>query len=112
MTPSRIFLYFCLSFIAGIFVNSLIFISQLLTLGFLIFGILLISVFWRDKRFVVAGFCILFLVAGIYRHQTVSLSRTVLNSDDTLVMSQKMRRLRGEAVTAPALADIYILQNR
>jgi len=81
MTKSRIFLYFCLSFIAGIFVNSLIFISQLLMSGFLILGILLISVFWRDKRFVVAGFCILFLVAGIYRHQTVSLSRTVLNSE-------------------------------
>ena len=50
--------------------NSLFGISQIYLLGFLISGILLISVFWRHKNLVVIGFCILFLVAGIWRYQS------------------------------------------
>jgi len=73
MTKSKIFLYFCLSFITGIFLNSIIKIPQLLMLSFLILGILLISVLWPYKKFVVIGFCILFLVAGIWRHQLAEL---------------------------------------
>ena len=69
MTKSKIFLYFCLSFITGIFLNSIIKIPQLLMLSFLILGILLISVFWKYRDFVIFGFCILFLVLGIWRHQ-------------------------------------------
>ena len=69
MTASRIVLYFCLSFIGGIFLNSIINISQVFQLGFIILGILLISPFWSHKKFVVIGFCILFLVLGIWRHQ-------------------------------------------
>lgn len=69
MTKSKIFLYFCLSFVGGIFVNSIVSISQLLMLGFLILGILLVSVFWKYKKSVVIGFCLLFLIAGIWRHQ-------------------------------------------
>jgi len=38
-------------------------------LGFLIFGILLISVLWKYKKLAVFGFCILFLVSGIWQHQ-------------------------------------------
>ena len=69
MTKSKIFLYFCLSFITGIFLNSIIKIPQLLMLSFLILGILLISVFWKYRDFVIFGFCILFLILGIWRHQ-------------------------------------------
>ncbi|MBU0998791.1 DUF4131 domain-containing protein, partial [Patescibacteria group bacterium] len=69
MTVSKIFLYFCLAFIGGIFLNSIIEISQIYMLGFLILGILLISVFWERKKFVLVGFCILFLILGIWRHQ-------------------------------------------
>jgi len=70
MTPSKILFCLCLSFIGGIFLNSLFGISQIYLLGFLISGILLISVFWRHKNLVVIGFCILFLVAGIWRYQS------------------------------------------
>lgn len=70
MTKSKIFLYFCLSFIIGIFLNSIIAVSQLFLLGFLILGILLISVLWQYKKIVVIGFCLLFLVLGVWRHQT------------------------------------------
>ncbi|HDZ54135.1 MAG TPA: ComEC family competence protein [Candidatus Nealsonbacteria bacterium] len=73
MTQSRIFFYFCLAFIGGIFINSLIYIPQLLMLGIVILGILLISVFWTHKKIVIIGFCILFLVAGAWRHQAVEL---------------------------------------
>jgi len=69
MTRSKIFLYFCLSFIGGIFLSSTSNIPQLLTLSFLILGILLISVLWPYKKFVIIGFAILFLVAGIWCHQ-------------------------------------------
>jgi len=73
MTASKIFLYFCLSFIGGIFLNSVIQIPQLLMLAFLILGILFISVLWPHKNFVVIGFCILFLVSGIWQHQGAEL---------------------------------------
>ncbi len=69
MNKSRIFLYFCLSFIGGIFTNSVVFVPQFLMLSFLILGILLISVFWSSKKFVIIGFCILFLILGVWRHQ-------------------------------------------
>lgn len=73
MTKSKIFLYFCLSFIGGIFLDSIVYVPQLLMLGFLILGILLISVFWKYKKIVIIGFCLLFLVTGVWRHQQAEL---------------------------------------
>ena len=79
MTPSKIFLCFCLSFVGGIFISSMLGPepiinyglgrAQIFVLGFLILGLILISVFWRYKKLVVIGFCILFLILGIWRHQ-------------------------------------------
>lgn len=75
MAKSKVFFYFCLAFIAGISLNSsFTSIPQLLMLGFLIFGILLISVFWRNKKLVVIGFSVLFLVLGIWKHQQIEFS--------------------------------------
>jgi competence protein ComEC len=68
MVRSRIFLYFCLSFLLGILINSLYKLPQILILGILISGILLISVFWSKKKLVVAGFCLLLLVLGSWRY--------------------------------------------
>ncbi len=91
MSKSRIFFYFCLSFISGIFISSIIKVSQLFVLGsepiiiygldraqifvlwFLILGIILISVLWRYKKIVLIGFCLIFLVLGIWRHQIAEL---------------------------------------
>jgi len=39
----------------------------------LILGILLISTLWSHKKIVVIGFCLLFLVLGIWRHQATEL---------------------------------------
>ncbi len=78
MTASKIFLYFCLFFIGGIFLNSVIQIPQLLMLVFLILGIILISIppslhFRKRAEFVIIGFCLLFLVVGIWQHQGAEL---------------------------------------
>ncbi len=78
MSKSKIALYFCLSFIFGIFLSSIITISQLLMLGFLILGIILISVppslnLGKKAGLVVIGFCLIFLILGIWRHQQTEL---------------------------------------
>jgi len=83
MTPSKILLYFCFSFIGGIFLRSTFRIPLFLILTISILGVLLISVFWPfgklrassgKKQLVVIGFCVLFLVLGIWRYQS-ALSR-------------------------------------
>ena len=78
MTLSKIFLYFCLSFIAGIFLNSTFsklnfFAPHILISAGLILGIILISVLWKRKKIVVIGFCLIFLALGIWRHQQTEL---------------------------------------
>jgi competence protein ComEC len=79
MTASKIFLYFCLAFVAGVFFDSLIKIPQIFLLGAIIFGLILISVLWRYKNLAIFGFCLLFLVLGIWRHQDVKAE--IMNSD-------------------------------
>ena len=69
MTASRVFLFFCLAFVGGIFVSSFIFVPQLAMLGILVFGIFFISIFWKYKKAAVLGFCLLFFVLGIWRYQ-------------------------------------------
>ena len=70
MTKSEVLLYFCISFIVGISLGSISEISQLIILGFLIFALILISVFWKYKRIALFGFCLLFFSLGIWLHQS------------------------------------------
>jgi len=79
MTSSKTLFYFCLVFIAGIFIGSIIFISQLILLGFFVFGIILISVFWGNSKIVIFGFCVTFLVFGIWRVEIAQLN--IKNND-------------------------------
>jgi len=79
MTKSKIFFYFCFSFIFGIFLDSITVISQPLGLAFLILGIILISVFWKIKKIVFIGFCLIFLFLGIWRQQLTELR--IMNSE-------------------------------
>ena len=80
MTSSKVFLFLCLSFIGGIFLNSFFPVPQFLALPFLVIGILLIFTFFpigevktrfNNPIFLMVGFCLLFLVLGIWRHQSV-----------------------------------------
>ncbi len=81
MTKSKIFFYFCLSFIGGIFLSSFlpqrdIFSSRIILYVGLILGILLVSALWQCKKIVVAGFSVLFLVLGLWRYQAAELQIT------------------------------------
>lgn len=49
--------------------NSIFKMPQLLMLGILIFGLILISSLWKYQKIAVFGFCLLFLVLGNWRHQ-------------------------------------------
>jgi len=73
MTKSKIFLYFCLAFIGGIFVNSLTTASQPCWLGLLFLGAILIPLFSKHKKPLIVSFCLIFLAMGIWRHQSFML---------------------------------------
>jgi len=92
MTPSKIFLYFCLSFIIGIFLNSFFNIGQVVLLGFLILAIFFIAVFWKRFNLGIIGFCILFLILGIIRYElaetkAVNSEIQKYNDKDTVIFS-------------------------
>lgn len=70
MTSSKIIFYLCLSFIAGIFLNSF-FAPPIIFLWLgLILGLIFISLFKFSGKFVIFGFFLLFLILGIWRHQS------------------------------------------
>jgi len=73
MTVSKILLYFCLSFVGGIFIGSIFTPSILFIWMGLLLGLILISVLFKYKKIVVVGSCILFLVFGIWRHEMTEL---------------------------------------
>ncbi len=76
ITPSKILFYFCISFIAGIFLESIIKIPSIFIWGILIFATLIIFIclllskrsLGQEKGFII-GFCLLFLIFGILRMQ-------------------------------------------
>ena len=83
MTPSKILFYFCISFVIGIFFESIIRIPQFILWIFLFISILFIfictTLSTRSRiqgsklnyfgYFIIVGFCLLFLVLGILRVQ-------------------------------------------
>ncbi len=70
MTPSKTLFFLCLSFIAGIFLESIIKIPIIFICGIFILGIILIFLPLLYTRIsFVAGFCLLFLAIGILRVQ-------------------------------------------
>ena len=71
MTASKTLFYLCLAFILGIFINSLIKMPQIFIWVILILAILIIitALFLKNDNFLIAGFCVLFLVLGVMRMQ-------------------------------------------
>jgi uncharacterized membrane protein YoaK (UPF0700 family) len=71
MSPSKILFFICVSFVAGIFLESLVKIPQILLWAFLLLDFLAIIIFlaFRKNILVIAGFCFLVLVLGILRMQ-------------------------------------------
>ena len=73
MSKAQIFLWFCLSFILGVFIQSQVSIPQLLWLGILILGIIQAAIYWgRNKKVVAAGFCLIILAGGAWRYLSMS----------------------------------------
>jgi competence protein ComEC len=69
MTKSKVLLYFCLCFISGISASAVIKISVPATLVFLVLGIILIAVFFHNKKIALLGFCIVFIALGLLRFE-------------------------------------------
>lgn len=73
MSKSKIFLFFCLAFIVGVFIQSLLSFPRQFWLGILILGIMLAAIWWgRQLKIVVAGFCLVLLVGGAWRYSLIS----------------------------------------
>lgn len=113
MTSSKISLYLCLSFIGGIFISSFFLIYQSILSAVLILGALLISVFWplgrlrindSYKKITIAGFCLLFLTLGIWRHQGVELN-IINNGLKKFNDSEKSITLAGIVATEPDIRE-------
>lgn len=73
MSKSQIFLFFCLSLILGVFVQSLLNFPRLWWSGIFILGVMLAAMFWgRASKAVIAGFCLMILASGSWRYVLVS----------------------------------------
>src|SRR4030042_2330786 len=74
MSYSKIFFYFCLFFIGGIFLNSF-FSFNFLHFGFaLVLSIMLVSLFWERQKIAVIGLCVFFLAFGAFWHERAELA--------------------------------------
>jgi uncharacterized membrane protein len=104
MTYSKVFLYFCVSFIVGIFIDSFFKFNIPALLVVLILAILLVFVFWRYKMFVVIGFCLVFALIGVFRHHQVDI--LAVNSPLTLMAEQQQEVvLQGSVCAEPDVRD-------
>ncbi|MDD2730916.1 MAG: ComEC/Rec2 family competence protein [Candidatus Portnoybacteria bacterium] len=98
MTKSKVFLAFCLSFIFGIFIQSLFGLPRLFWLGILILGVMAVALCWaRWHKAVTVGFCLVFLVGGAWRYAAVD---DVINSIKHFNDKEKTV-LAGEVVEEP-----------
>jgi len=69
MSLSKIFFYFCLSFIAGVLVASFFEISVQFLILFLIFALFLIVCFKNSSKILLFALSLLFFLFGIFRFQ-------------------------------------------
>jgi len=104
MTPSKIFFCFCLLFIIGIFISSFFTPPLYIIWAGLIFGLILISVFWKYKNLVVFGFCILFFILGIWQYQQYELKITNSELKNYNDLEQEIT-LIGTVSTEPDIRD-------
>ncbi len=117
MTPSKTLFYLCISFIAGIFLESLIYNvasgfvknrASYVLLGFLVagFAIVISSIFLCKKSITILGFCVLFLALGMMRFQI-----SEFTIEDSLVKkfndNPSKITLVGTVVGAPDLRDTF-----
>ncbi|MCX6721160.1 MAG: ComEC/Rec2 family competence protein [Candidatus Staskawiczbacteria bacterium] len=99
MSPSKILFFLCISFVLGIFLESVYKIPQIFIWGFLLIGVLLIFIFLFFKKdvLIIAGFCLLFLIVGILRFQISEFN----------IANDKLSKLngKGEVVLTGLISD-------
>ncbi len=78
-SKSKIFLYFCLSFAMGILAASFLPVPIWALFGAAVISIIFISIFWREKKAVIAAFCLIFLVLGIWRFQSATEEKSFIS---------------------------------
>ncbi len=66
---AEVLFWICVAFLGGVFISSLIRVSQEFIWGLFIFGCIIIVVFFREKKIMVIGLCLLIFAGGIVRHQ-------------------------------------------
>jgi len=71
MTLSKIVLCLCLSFIGGIFISSFFDIPSFIIGEFLTLGVFYSLLFFKNKRILAFGLCLMFLSFGMLRYQIV-----------------------------------------
>jgi len=97
LTKSKIFLYFCLSFILGVFFESLINFPLAMLGGFFVLGLISVSVFWQsNKKFVIISFCLMIFALGAYRYIQKSAAGDLASYNDKGILV-----LKGTVVEPP-----------
>ena len=107
MTSSKILFFLCISFVVGIFLESVIKIPQILLWAFLFIDFLAIIIFLLIKKdfLIIAGFCLLILVMGILR---VQISEFNVASDKLSKFNDKGQVvLTGIISNEPDVRDTY-----
>lgn len=101
MTKSKIFLILSLSFVGGIFLRSFWNVNLFLIYCAVIIVIILISLFYRNKIFLISGFAILFFVGGIW------LTDKKLAEMDDLDLAGKSFSGEAMIIKEPEIKDNY-----
>ncbi len=76
MTPSKIFLYFLLSFIGGVFLSSFFNVPKLIIYELFILGVFYSLIFFKQKAIVIFAICLIILGLGILRTEISKVSET------------------------------------
>ena len=106
ITSSKALFYFCLSFIIGILLESVVKIPQMFVCGFLLLGIIFIclSCFLKKINFAI-GFCILFLAIGVLRMQISEFN--ISNDQLSKLNGTKDIALTGTISSEPDVRDTF-----
>jgi competence protein ComEC len=98
MSSSKILFYFCLAFIAGIFLSSFVHLALPSVLIISIIALVLISVLFRYKKAVVLGCCLIILILGVGRGQTAENGILKLSLDNSAGSVVLIGRVQEEPV--------------
>jgi len=106
MTVSKIFFYFCLSFIAGIFGGSIIFLPHKYLWGLLLFCslIILFSLFKNYRLITFLSFCLVFVLLGVLHYQIFNLGIAIKNNS-LKEYQEKEITLVGKILTEPDIRE-------